>query len=134
MNTCMCQIRRPSGAPLRPPLDHCSKPSSGNGRAQLFVNRGRARQGWSDRIRPSTDHRGHAYRRRDSSHLGRGYSDQWAVDHPALPGATEIRAIPEDQRDPTCPIKYRVDLRAGLLGSLARPAPLPTSPDNLRRG
>jgi hypothetical protein len=58
----------------------------------------------------------------------------WAVDHPALPGATEIRAVPEDQRIPTCPIKYRMDLRPGLLGPLARPAPLTASPDNLRRG
>ena len=58
----------------------------------------------------------------------------WAVDHPALPGATEIRAIPEDQRNPTCPIKYRMDLRPGLLGSLTKPVPTPASSDNLRRG
>jgi hypothetical protein len=43
----------------------------------------------------------------------------WAIDHPALPGATVMTAIPEGGRNPACPIKYRMDLDPRLLGGLA---------------
>jgi hypothetical protein len=47
----------------------------------------------------------------------------WAVDHLALPGAMEMTAIPENQRNPACPIKCKMSPRSELLGPLTKLAP-----------
>ena len=42
----------------------------------------------------------------------------WAIDHAAFPGAMVVSVIPEGKRNPGCPIKYRMNLSAELLGAL----------------
>jgi hypothetical protein len=41
----------------------------------------------------------------------------WAVDHAAIPGMMEMSVIPEGERNAACPIKYKMGLRADVLGS-----------------
>ncbi|MCP1913359.1 hypothetical protein J2R96_005839 [Bradyrhizobium elkanii] len=41
----------------------------------------------------------------------------WAVDHAAIPGLMEVSVIPEKARNPACPIKYKMAVRPGVLGS-----------------
>jgi hypothetical protein len=51
----------------------------------------------------------------------------WAVDHAAMPGVMEMSVIPEDARNPACPIKYKMSLRQEVLGGLAGQASRPTA-------
>jgi hypothetical protein len=51
----------------------------------------------------------------------------WAVDHSALPGAIEMSVVAEGERNPACPIKYKMGLRREILGGLAGLAPPPAS-------
>ncbi len=47
----------------------------------------------------------------------------WAVDHAAVPGLMGISVIPEANRNPACPIKYKMGMRdevVGQLGGLAK--------------
>jgi hypothetical protein len=46
----------------------------------------------------------------------------WAVDHATLPGAMGIRVPPEAERNPACPIKYKMDLRQELLAQFGSPS------------
>jgi hypothetical protein len=43
----------------------------------------------------------------------------WAVDHAAMPGMMGISVIPEGNRNPACPIKYKMGLREEVVGQLA---------------
>lgn len=46
----------------------------------------------------------------------------WAVDNAAMPGMMEISVIPEDERNPACPIKYKMDLRPAFFAQLGAPS------------
>ena len=41
----------------------------------------------------------------------------WAVDHASIPGPMEMSVIAEAKRNPACPIKYKMAVRPGVLGS-----------------
>ncbi|WFU33660.1 hypothetical protein QA635_04215 [Bradyrhizobium brasilense] len=41
----------------------------------------------------------------------------WAVDHAAIPGLMEMTVIPEGERNPACPIKYKMGVPPHVLGS-----------------
>jgi hypothetical protein len=47
--------------------------------------------------------------------LGEDILVMWAVDHAAMPGLMEMSVIPENARNPACPIKYKMSLQQGIL-------------------
>jgi hypothetical protein len=46
-----------------------------------------------------------------------------AVDHAAMPGMTEVSVMLEDNRNPACPIKCKMELRLVILALLWGAAP-----------
>jgi hypothetical protein len=54
----------------------------------------------------------------------------WAVDHPAFPSAMAMRVIPENERNPACPIKIQDGPASGALGTPAKLAPSPPNGAN----
>lgn len=59
----------------------------------------------------------------------------WAVDHAAVPGLMGISVIPEANRNPACPIKYKMGMRDEVVSQLAGLANVsPGSGGHVQRG
>lgn len=56
----------------------------------------------------------------------------WAVDHPAVPGLIGISVIPEANRNPACPIKYKMGMRDEVVSQLAGLAKVSPGPAGAR--